>query len=245
MKITTPEFKRILTHMKAKDFRKNMNTHVHVSPEGPMSVAEAHSQAVRNDLKIFGCVLHNNTNGLERAPKSDTLIDVSGPELDCWYPVNKKGEGVRIHILGLNVDMDNPKLKKFQKKVIDFKKKTQDRVCIFPEEMKEAPSSKEAIEVIKEAGGLSSLAHPAITRVLRIRPMIRGLKKEGLDAVEVYYPYKELLKLRKFQGKKYNVNIARAKSLGLPSFVKRMNLLCTAGTDSHTDDINRTFDKRY
>jgi predicted metal-dependent phosphoesterase TrpH len=44
---------------------------------------------------------------------------------------------------------------------------------------------RDAVQLIKEAGGLAVLAHPA---VLEDESLVETLVKEGMDGLEVYYP---------------------------------------------------------
>ncbi len=51
----------------------------------------------------------------------------------------------------------------------------------------EAPSLAEAIQRVKEAGGISSLAHPIRLALSDEEAFLRGLAADGLDAVEAFH----------------------------------------------------------
>jgi len=47
---------------------------------------------------------------------------------------------------------------------------------------------KKAIDIIRQAGGIPVLAHPLLTGLSNIRPLIRELMDYGLMGIEAYYP---------------------------------------------------------
>lgn len=49
-------------------------------------------------------------------------------------------------------------------------------------------SRKEAISLIKQAGGIAVFAHPGITNAPDTRAMVKSMLDEGIDGIEVYYP---------------------------------------------------------
>ena len=74
-------------------------------------------------------------------------------------------------------------------------------------------SFKEAISLIKKAGGVSILAHP---HLLKDKGLIPSLVKEGLEGIEVYHP-------------DYGENPSEV----LMAVAKRYNLLISGGSDCH------------
>ncbi|MBI3680535.1 MAG: PHP domain-containing protein [Acidobacteria bacterium] len=52
---------------------------------------------------------------------------------------------------------------------------------------REAPALEEGIERIRQAGGVSSLAHPVRIRVAAVEDLVRRLAGIGLDALEVFH----------------------------------------------------------
>jgi len=82
----------------------------------------------------------------------------------------------------------------------------------------------EAIEVVKNAGGLPVFAHPGAYDT-GIDPIIavRNAKAEGVEGVEVYYPYDK--GHRPGEGNRW---IGRIEALA-----RELNLLQTGGTDFH------------
>ncbi len=74
----------------------------------------------------------------------------------------------------------------------------------------------EAIELIKNAGGISSLAHPGL---IKNQNIIVEVIKMGIDALEVYYPEHSIIQENEF------INLSR-----------RYKLLITGGSDFHGSD---------
>jgi hypothetical protein len=77
------------------------------------------------------------------------------------------------------------------------------------------PRPEAVIEIVHEAGGLASLAHPG---KLCLEPRIAPLAGAGLDAVEVFHPDHDAARTERYTG------IAR-----------ELNLLLTGGSDFHGD----------
>ena len=74
-------------------------------------------------------------------------------------------------------------------------------------------SPEEVVRLIREAGGLSSLAHPGLTG---IDDRIPDLARAGLDAIEIYHP--------EHQAGQIHMYLALARTL---------NLGVTGGSDCH------------
>ncbi len=95
------------------------------------------------------------------------------------------------------------------------------------------PSSIEAIKMIKKAGGLAILAHPAYyaLKSINLDTMLKELKKEGLDGIEVNYPYHynspELFPAYSDEQKII---------INLEKLAEEYKLLKTSGSDSHTKE---------
>jgi predicted metal-dependent phosphoesterase TrpH len=82
----------------------------------------------------------------------------------------------------------------------------------------------QAIEVVKNAGGLPVIAHPGVYGA-GVNPdtIVRNAKAEGVEGVEVYYPYET--GHRPGEGSQW---IGRMESLA-----RELDLLATGGTDFH------------
>lgn len=77
----------------------------------------------------------------------------------------------------------------------------------------------EAVEVINQANGISSFAHPARIGDADIKEM-ELLLPHGLNALEVYYPYHDEVLVKKYE-----------------EFALKHDLLKTGGTDWHGKDL--------
>ncbi len=88
-----------------------------------------------------------------------------------------------------------------------------------------AVTMTQAVEVIKEAGGVSVLAHPgAYDAAIDPMTVVRNAKAEGVEGVEVYYPYN--------QG--YRPSNDRSKWIArIEALADELELLKTGGTDFH------------
>ncbi len=75
-----------------------------------------------------------------------------------------------------------------------------------------------AVEIIRENGGIASLAHPKYISEdeVRLTELINDLKKSGLEAMEVYYSSFSLREVLKYK-----------------KLAKKMELLTTGGSDYH------------
>ncbi len=83
---------------------------------------------------------------------------------------------------------------------------------------RERYSAEECIDLIRQAGGVSVLAHPATVYLPddQLRILIAGLKERGLGGIEAYYAEHRPENIRKFTG-----------------WAEELDLVCTGGTDFH------------
>lgn len=83
----------------------------------------------------------------------------------------------------------------------------------------------EAINMIKEAGGIAVLAHPVLldASLASIPALLKGLQRQGLDGVEVYYP-----------------THSKKAVKTLTSLAEKLGLLATGGSDFHGNARSRT-----
>lgn len=86
----------------------------------------------------------------------------------------------------------------------------------------------QAIKVIKEAGGLPVLAHPAAYDS-HIDPVtvVRNARAEGVEGVEVYYPYEQGHRPHENAGESSNWTVR------MEDLADELGLLKTGGTDFH------------
>jgi predicted metal-dependent phosphoesterase TrpH len=79
-------------------------------------------------------------------------------------------------------------------------------------------SAQECIELIRKAGGVSVLAHPATLYLPddQLRAVVVGLKDFGLDGIEAHYGEHRPENMRKFI-----------------QWAKELDLICSGGTDFH------------
>ena len=82
---------------------------------------------------------------------------------------------------------------------------------------------KKLIETIHNSGGIAVLAHPACYWALSLEKLVKDLINDGLDGIEVYYPYPHLRSIVKFHTSEKVKKIAN----------KYPQLIKTGGTDFH------------
>lgn len=205
-----------LKNLKKSDFYENANLHIHTTcSDGilePQSVVE---EAKNQKLKIISITDHNTLEAYNDIPvgELDGLTVISGIEFDCWHKSNF------IHILGYGIDINNEDIKE-----ICARKPSETRLDVarFFNKRKAA----DVIRIIRNAGGISILAHPACCWNINLRKMIKELKILGLDGLEVYYPYVGHRGVVKFS------TADRIEEIAL-----ELNLLITGGSDCHSKDL--------
>ena len=201
--------KNIFRQFTKNDFFKNVNLHIHSTySDGRVEFNELIKQAKELNLKYYSITDHNSIEGykhLEKMP--DGLI--AGVEFDCFFDLNLP------HILGYNVDINNPELNalttKFEKGIMEV-----------PKRILTSRNPKKVIDAIHSAGGIAVLAHPCCYWCLSLDRFIQKLVKMGLDGVEVYYPYDRITRIVKFHSRKTVKKLA-----------EKYNLLLTGGEDQH------------
>ncbi len=90
---------------------------------------------------------------------------------------------------------------------------------------------KEAIEIIKKAGGISFLSHPGVFRKEDSLELIKIFQKIGGEGIETYYPYHIICPELKIN-KKENQKLIRFYQ----DIAKSMKLLESGGSDFHGSD---------
>lgn len=93
----------------------------------------------------------------------------------------------------------------------------------------ERVSYTRVLEAIHDAGGVASLAHPGRIRSNSVERLVRELADDGLDAIEVWYPYGDV------RSDDYaDVGVAEADELAAEH-----TLLRTGGSDCHGPDSGK------
>ncbi len=206
--------KNIFRQFTKNDFFTNVNLHIHSTySDGRVKFDELIKQAKELNLKYYSITDHNSIEGykhLEKMP--DGLI--TGVEFDCFFDLNLP------HILGYNIDINNPELNKL---TIEFQK----GFLEVPKRILSSRNPKKVIDAIHSAGGIAVLAHPCCYWCLSLDRFIQKLVKMGLDGVEVYYPYDRITRIVKFHSRKTVKKLA-----------EKYNLLLTGGEDQHYSLFN-------
>lgn len=192
-----------------KDYFTQANLHIHSTcSDGKCTFEELIEQGKKLGLKHMAICDHNSVEGWQNLKEIPDFL-IPAVEFDCFYM------GTLVHILGYGIDPNNEDLLKICAK---SKKETQyDIVRLF-----KSRHPKKVIEAIHKAGGIASLAHPCCCWVISLDFFVKSLKKMGLDAIEVYYPYKRHRGIIKFHSRK-----------NVKGLAQKYDLVITGGTDEH------------
>ena len=201
--------KNIFRQFTKDDFFEKVNLHIHSTySDGRVEFNELIKQAKELNLKYYSITDHNSIEGYKHLEKMPDGLIV-GVEFDCFFDLNLP------HILGYNVDINNPELNaltaKFEKGIMEV-----------PKRILTSRNPKKVIDAIHSAGGIAVLAHHCCYWCLSLDKFIQKLVKMGLDGVEVYYPYDRITRIVKFHSRKTVKKLA-----------EKYNLLLTGGEDQH------------
>jgi len=222
----------------------DLHTHSKYSGDSDFSVKEIIDCAIKKKLKVIAITDHNTISGLKEALEyfNRKIILIPGIEISCW---DKNLENIDIHVLGLFIDWKNKKLNELYYKL--YKRKTLVNIAKFVIESnirlkkaaklvykklklivnkltKKEPTMKEAIKMIKNAGGVAILAHPGIYLNKTDKILERFIELGG-QGLEVHYPYD---KLYDFDRKLTKKVINKIKKIAVKN-----KLVISGGSDFH------------
>ena len=201
--------KNIFRQFTKDDFFEKVNLHIHSTySDGRVEFNELIKQAKELNLKYYSITDHNSIEGYKHLEKMPDGLIV-GVEFDCFFDLNLP------HILGYNVDINNPELNALTAKL-------EKGIMEVPKRILTSRNPKKVIDAIHSAGGIAVLAHPCCYWCLSLDRFIQKLVKMGLDGVEVYYPYDRITRIVKFHSRKTVKKLA-----------EKYNLLLTGGEDQH------------
>ena len=206
--------KELFLNFKNSDFFNNVNLHIHSNySDGKMHPETIIKQAKERGKKYIAISDHNTVGAYLSTDILKENFLIPSVEFDCFY------KGVLIHILGYSMDINNIELKKlFAKSKLGT---TNNLYRIL-----KLRKAKDVIKIIKQANGLSVLAHPACYWCINLDSFVKSLIDLGLDGIETYYPYNGFRGILKFHSKKSVKKIA-----------DKYNLLKTGGSDSHGKNL--------
>lgn len=236
----------------------------------------------KNEYDMIAITDHDGIDGVKEAMIAGEALKIkvlSGVELAADY------QGVEIHILGYQFDIENQALQEKLKELKMFRKERNEKmlqaldqmgVVLTEEDLKQRPeqtyigkpnfaramvakgyisspkeafipgkyleapqikaiekkklSAEEAICLIREAGGIAVLAHPAKIKKLgergtqifwdRFEDLLRDLKALGLRGIECYYP-----------------EHSEEETLHFVDLAAKYHLHITEGSDFHGEDL--------
>ena len=209
------DIKELFKSFKKEDFFSKVNLHIHTNvSDGISNFDDIILQAKKLNMKYISITDHNSMDGYKTSKYSDEPFLIKGVEFDCFYKMSL------LHILGYNVDINNPALNKLCAKNENERKN--DLIRLF-----KSRHPKDVIQAIHNAGGIAVLAHPCCCNVFCLDNFVKKLTELGLDGIETYYPYDRFRGILKFSSRNVVEKLA-----------KKYSLIQTGGTDEHKDLTN-------
>ena len=189
---------------------QNVNFHCHTTfSDGSLKPEELLDQAYRNNLKYLSITDHHTVDAhiyikekklMEKYPLNSLNL-VTGIEINCLL------KGCLVHVLGLGIDIYNKALHPY---------------ILGESPIGDALKAKSVCQAIKEAGGISFLAHPARYRI-PYNILIHEAISIGINGIEVWYDYK--------LNDIWEPSLFICEKIDL--LANKYKLLKTCGTDSH------------
>ena len=209
--------KEKLNSLEKSDFLTKADLHIHSKfSDGKLSPEEIIRITKEKNYKLIAITDHNSVDGYLKTNILRNDFIIPGVEFDCWH------KGVLVHILGYGIDINNKKIKETC---------IRNQHCIKFASLRFMMTNlqaKEAIEAIKEAGGVAVLAHPACYWAFSLDKLFKEFKEFGLDGVECYYPYIGFLRrLLKFHSEKKVIELT-----------EKYDFIKTGGSDNHSDNFD-------
>jgi len=200
-----------LKSFKEEDYKnQKVNLHIHTAcSDGKGDYRQIVQAAKEKGYELIAITDHNTVEAHKNI--QDNIL-LTGAEFDCWYGY------VYIHLLAYGIDINNKELKPFFSR---NKIGTESMVVrLFPNR-----NVPKLIKAIHNAGGIAVLAHPACYWALSLENLVKDMIKDGLDGIEVYYPYPRFRKYVRFHSAQDVIDVAN----------KFPQLIQTGGTDFHGD----------
>lgn len=200
-----------LKNIKKEDFFRTVDLHIHTDHSDGKNTPKEMIKAFKDlGFKKIAITDHNVISAYKNLEYPEDMEIIKGVEFDCWDGY------VFMHILGYNIDLDNPKLNKICAK---------NKLCATNDIIRfiNHRKAKNVIKTIKEAGGTAVLAHPACCWSLNIKNTIKKLISYGLDGIETNYAYRRHRSYVRFYTPEQITQIA-----------EELGVLQTGGSDSHS-----------
>ena len=253
------------------DYKADYHIHTTAS-DGEATPTQIVRRAAELEYDIIAITDHDNTNGVAEALIAGEAVGIKViPGIEIAVVTE---EEVGLHMLGYNIDIENPQLQEFLGAMVQRRVERNEQLFKVLQEMgyditrddievgkndfigkpliaralvrkgyiteqKQAfgkdilgsercrkvttvkPLAKDAIQIIKEAGGTPVLAHPIQTRGIgrpgteqfytNIEKIIRRLKHQGLKGLECFHPDQNFEQSMRFveMAEKYHLHITR------------------------------------
>lgn len=94
-----------------KESEKVIDLHTHTNySDGELTPNELIRCAIKKNIGVLAITDHDTIEGIKQVNKNDSLIIDSGIKIINGIELSAKTDHGRMHILGLGIDLDNPKL---------------------------------------------------------------------------------------------------------------------------------------
>lgn len=225
---------------------KPIDLHIHTNySDGMLSPKEIVDLAIRKRIKTIAITDHDSVSGIREAltySRGKNIEVIPGVEISCH---GDQFNVLHLHILGLFIDYRNRELrmflgkieqkglKKFLRKVVSFLKLYKIREILPLAKrisLQKKASIKEAVNIIKEAGGVSILAHPGLIKYRDLIDLVDYFKKCGGGGLEADYPYDRLYSLDAQKSEELNELVRK--------IAKENGLILSGGSDFHGNERN-------
>ncbi|MGX8774738.1 MAG: PHP domain-containing protein [Bacillota bacterium] len=253
------------------DYKADYHIHTTAS-DGESTPTQIVKRAKELDYDIIAITDHDNTDGIAEAKIAAEAVDIRLiPGIEIAVVTE---EGVGLHMLGYDIDVDNEELKEFLARMVERRKERNEQLFSVLQDMgyditkedievgkndfigkpliarallrkgyisderqaygkeilgsarcravkKVKPLTKDAIRVIRDAGGTPVLAHPIQTRGIgkpgseefysNIDKIIGRLKRQGLRGLECFHPDQDFDQSMRFveMAEKYHLHITQ------------------------------------
>lgn len=204
--------------------KKYIDLHIHSkASDGKLSVLEIIHKAQKSGLTAIAITDHNTIGGIKEYLSSKKKVD--GIEIIPGVEVSAIYKGTLIHILVYAYSQDG----KFSSMIENLKKRNlrhyiDYKRSIVKEIYYEYIDAISLLQLVKEDGGVSVLAHPkrVCSNYKGLTKIILDLASHGLDGIESFHKENSLIEQKKFDW-----------------FAIRHDLISTGGSDFHgiTDDF--------
>ena len=170
------ELIEVISNVNKNSCPSHVNFHCHTNlSDGSMTPEELIKQATHNKLRFLSITDHHSIKAYKYIYKNKILENYSDVEFDLisGIEINCLLKGCLVHLLGIGINVNSKALNPYIQGQSAIGNNLQ---------------ARQVMNVIREAGGLSFLAHPGRYRI-PFDILIEEAFNIGIDGIEVWYDY--------------------------------------------------------